>query len=68
MIKKRKTMVLLCVVCTFLLTGCAGKMDKGIEHLEKKSTKKQLKILIKQLKKESRLRMHIMDRELLIGN
>lgn len=40
MIKKRKTMVLLCVVCTFLLTGCAGKVDKGIGYLEKKEYKK----------------------------
>lgn len=38
--KKKKIPVLLCIVCTVLLTGCAGKIDKGIEHLEKKEYEK----------------------------
>lgn len=36
---KKKVSVLLCVICVFLLTGCTGKIDKGIKHLEKKEYK-----------------------------
>ncbi len=50
MIKRRKTAVLLCVVCTFLLTGCAGKVDKGIEHLEKKEYKEAVESFDKAIK------------------
>lgn len=36
---KKKVSVLLCVICVFLLTGCTGKIDKGIKYLEKKEYK-----------------------------